>query len=216
VRVSEGQARNGASRDECTLYKAWRIITYTGYDCICAGAEDSLRLPNQAWNDAAGSDSPLPYRSSCVGLTRQAENSWNSVPCSTKVPVGHCLRYANPCGAGRGIPGNTFCTSSKECEVAADQANGASARDSNHVCGRLEPVWVAICPSAYLDNIQTFSAEMEDRVHCTWLRRSRTRQNDNHREPLGSYRGGRASADYSQQVRNPGSDESSEKIALPV
>ena len=88
------------------LHVVTRLVAhrYSGYDCICAGAEDSLRVPNQAWNDAAGSESPLPYRSSCVGLTLKAKNSWNSVPCSTQAPAGHCWRYANPCGAGRGYP----------------------------------------------------------------------------------------------------------------
>ena len=76
----------------------------TDYDGVCAGAEDSLRLPNQIRNDATGRDFPWPYRSSCGGLTRKAENFWNSAPCSTKAPAGYCLQFANLCGAGRGYP----------------------------------------------------------------------------------------------------------------
>ena len=44
------------------------------------------------------------YRSSYIGLTRKAESSWNSVPCSTQAPAERCLPYADPCGAGRGYP----------------------------------------------------------------------------------------------------------------
>src|SRR5205807_8339430 len=76
----------------------------TDYDGVCAGAEDSLRLPNEIRNDATGRDFPWPYRSSCGGLTRKAENFWNSAPCSTKAPAGYCLQFANLCGAGRGYP----------------------------------------------------------------------------------------------------------------
>src|SRR5712664_2373220 len=44
---------------------------------------------------------------------------------------------------------------SKECEVATSGANTAGARDSHHACGGLESMWVAICPSAYLESAKT-------------------------------------------------------------
>jgi len=47
------------------------------YDGVCAGGQDSLRLPNEIRNDATGHDFPWPYRSSYVASTRKAENSWN-------------------------------------------------------------------------------------------------------------------------------------------
>ncbi len=34
-------------------------------------------------------------------------------------------------------------------------ANAAGARDSHHACGGLESMWVAICPSAYLESAKT-------------------------------------------------------------
>ena len=49
-----------------------------------------------------------------------------------------------------GIARNTFFTDSKECEVARSGANAAGARDSHHVCDRLDSMWLAICPSACL------------------------------------------------------------------
>src|SRR5438445_8697899 len=76
----------------------------TDYDGVCAGAEDSLRLPNQIRNDATGRDFPWPYRFSYVASTRKTENFLNSAPCSTKAPAGYYLQYANLCGAGRGCP----------------------------------------------------------------------------------------------------------------
>ncbi len=52
--------------------------------------------------DATGRDSLWPYRSSYVALMDKAENSWNSAPCSTRVPAECCSQCANLCGSGHG------------------------------------------------------------------------------------------------------------------
>src|SRR5713101_9205717 len=68
---------------------------------------------------------------------------------------GVLLAMRKPAAVVTGIARNTFFTDSKECEVATSGANAAGARDSHHVCGGLESMWVAICPSAYLESAKT-------------------------------------------------------------
>src|SRR2546428_8088280 len=57
--------RGGFSRRGICFSEFFRNLlekhSYPGYDCVCAGGEDSPRLPNQIRNDAAGRDFLSPY-----------------------------------------------------------------------------------------------------------------------------------------------------------
>jgi hypothetical protein len=49
-----------------------------------------------------------------------------------------------------GIARDTFFTDSKKCDVARSGAHAAGTCDSHYVWGRLQSMWLAICPSACL------------------------------------------------------------------
>ena len=50
-----------------------------------------------------------------------------------------------------GIPGDTFCTPSKTCEVSTNDAYAEGARGSSLADRWLESVWITICPATYLE-----------------------------------------------------------------